>query len=273
MGDSLKEAHGHCIDTARHEVCGLGRIYAVVNQKGGVGKTTTAVNLSASLHSLGKKVLLIDFDPQGNATSGYGVNKATSPHVYDVIINGTDAVRAVTSTKWGDIIPSNKSLSGADIELVTQENREYRLRDSLSGLREQYEYIIIDCPPSLGVLTLNALCACDALLVPVQCEYYALEGLSNLTHTMRLVRQKLNPNLEMAGVLLTMYDSRTNLSLLVADEVKRYFPGKVFKTVIPRNVRLSEAPSHGLPILAYDRYSRGSAAYLEMAEELIQKGT
>ena len=247
----------------------MGKIIAVVNQKGGVGKTTTAVNLTAALKELGTKVLLCDFDPQANATSGMGVDKNTaSPNVYDVLINGADPKRAVVTTKYGDVIPSNKALAGAGIEMIAIPDRENLLKAALNSLADQYDYILIDCPPSLELLTVNALCAAQSLLVPVQCEYYALEGLSDLLATVRLVKRGLNPGLNLEGVLLTMFDSRTNLSLQVAEEVKRHFPGQVYATVIPRNVRLSEAPSHGKPALAYDPYSRGSQAYSALAEEL-----
>ena len=250
----------------------MAQIIAVVNQKGGVGKTTTAVNLAAALHAQGRRVLLCDFDPQANATSGMGVDKNTaSPNVYDVLINGAEPQRAVVSTKHGDVLPSNKALAGAGIELIAMENRERLLKAALDALAPNYDYVLIDCPPSLELLTVNALCAARTLLVPVQCEYYALEGLSDLLATVRLVKRGLNPSLALEGVLLTMFDSRTNLSLQVAQEVKRHFPGQVFATVIPRNVRLSEAPSHGQPICAYDPYSRGAEAYQLLAQELIER--
>ena len=221
----------------------MARIIAVVNQKGGVGKTTTTVNLTAALHELGKRVLLCDFDPQANATSGMGVDKNTaSPNIYDVVINGAEPARAVAATKFGDVLPSNKALAGAGIEMIGIDNREALLKQALDALSPQYDYILIDCPPSLELLTVNALCAAQSLLVPVQCEYYALEGLSDLLATVRLVKRGLNPKLNLEGVLLTMFDGRTNLSLQVAEEVKRHFPGQVYATVIPRNVRLSEAP-------------------------------
>jgi len=247
----------------------MAKIIAVVNQKGGVGKTTTTVNITAALHDLGKRVLLCDFDPQANATSGMGVDKNTvSPNVYDLLVNGADPVKAVAVTKYGDVLPSNKALAGAGIEMIGIENREKLLKQALDVLADRYDFIFIDCPPSLELLTVNALCAAHSLLVPVQCEYYALEGLSDLLATVRLVKRGLNPTLSMEGVLLTMFDSRTNLSLQVAEEVKRHFPGQVYATVIPRNVRLSEAPSHGKPISAYDPYSRGAEAYRLLAEEM-----
>lgn len=248
----------------------MAKIIAIVNQKGGVGKTTTTVNLSAALGSLGKRVLLCDFDPQANATSGMGVDKNTaSPNVYDVLINEAEPEKAVVSSKFGDVLPSNKALAGAGIEMIAIPHREYLLKQALVQLQDSYDYIFIDCPPSLEMLTVNALCAADSLLVPVQCEYYALEGLSDLLATVRLVKRGLNPQLALEGVLLTMFDSRTNLSLQVAQEVKRHFPGQVYATVIPRNVRLSEAPSHGMPVTEYDSFSRGAEAYMALARELV----
>ena len=247
----------------------MAKIIAVVNQKGGVGKTTTTVNLTAALHDLGRRVLLCDFDPQANATSGMGVDKnAASPNVYDLLISDAAPEKAVVSTKYGDVLPSNKALAGAGIEMIGIDSREMLLKNTLDALSDRYDFILIDCPPSLELLTVNALCAAHTLLVPVQCEYFALEGLSDLLATVRLVKRKLNPSLNMEGVLLTMFDSRTNLSLQVAEEVKRHFPGQVYATVIPRNVRLSEAPSHGKPISAYDPYSRGAEAYRLLAEEM-----
>lgn len=250
----------------------MGAVIAIVNQKGGVGKTTTAVNLTAALAQRGKRVLLCDFDPQANATSGLGVEKDESPaSSYDVVINGRSAKDAIVHTKFGDLIPSSPALSGAGIELVGNPNREFALQAALTPLRNDYDYLFIDCPPSLELLTLNALCAADSILVPVQCEYYALEGLSDLMTTLRAVKRGLNPSLTIFGVLLTMFDGRTNFSAQVAEEVRRHFPGKVFAAVIPRNVRLSEAPSHGLPVYAYDKYSRGAAAYEALANEIVEK--
>lgn len=249
----------------------MGKIIAVVNQKGGVGKTTTCINLCCALHESGKRVLLCDTDPQGNSTSGMGIDKnSASPTIYDILINRVDAAKAVIKTPFGAVLPSNKSLSGAGVELVGSEEREYRLRKALLAIKDDYDYIIIDCPPSLELLTLNALCAADALLVPVQCEYFALEGLSDLLNTLRIIKKRLNPELEIEGVLLTMFDGRTNLSLQVAEEVKKYFKTKVFRTVVPRNVRLSEAPSHGKPAVVYDRSSRGSKSYIDLAAELMK---
>lgn len=249
----------------------MAKTVAIVNQKGGVGKTTTCVNLAATLTEAGKKVLLCDFDPQANSTSGMGVDKTVSKGIYQVLIGESEAREAVAHTRFGDVLPSNKALTGAGIELIGMERREFLLRDALDQLREDYDFIFIDCPPSLELLTLNALCAADTILVPVQGEYYALEGLSDLMNTVRIVRRSLNPRLELEGVLLTMFDGRTNLALQVAEEVKHYFPGKVYATVIPRNVRLSEAPSHGKPITAYDRSSRGAEAYTAFAAEFLKR--
>ena len=250
----------------------MGRIIAIVNQKGGVGKTTTAVNLTAALTELGKKVLLCDFDPQANATSGLGVEKhRPGKSVYDVIINGADVRTALVTTKFGTVLPSGSDLAGAGVELISTPDREHQLAKALDSLREEFDYIFIDCPPSLELLTINGLCAADGILVPVQCEYYALEGLSDLMGTLRAVKRRVNPRLDIYGVVLTMFDGRTNFSTQVAQEVRRHFPGKVFTTSIPRNVRLAEAPSHGLPITAYDRSSRGSIAYRELAEEVERK--
>ena len=250
----------------------MGRIIAVVNQKGGVGKTTTAVNLTAALTEAGKRVLLCDFDPQANATSGLGLDKRHLRHsVYDVVIDSVPAKDAIVRTNYGDVLPSTADLAGAAVELVSMDNPNYRLRNALEAVRNQYDLIFIDCPPSLELLTLNSLCAADGILVPVQCEYYALEGLTDLMTTLRMVKKRLNPSLEIFGVALTMFDGRTNFSTQVAQEVRRHFPGKVYATVVPRNVRLAEAPSHGLPVGAYDRHSRGAQAYKAMAEEIIQK--
>lgn len=250
----------------------MGKILAVVNQKGGVGKTTTAVNLTAALHDLGLKVLLVDFDPQANATSGLGVDKRRiKQSVYDVVINGAAAAAAVVKTPYGDVLPSHPDLAGAGVELLSIGNPNHQLAAALQTVRDQYDLILIDCPPSLELLTLNGLCAADGILVPVQCEYFALEGLSDLMSTLRAVKRKLNPRLEIIGVALTMFDGRTNFSTQVAQEVRRHFPGKVFATVVPRNIRLAEAPSHGIPITAYDRSSRGAIAYKAMAEEIRSK--
>lgn len=250
----------------------MGKIIAVVNQKGGVGKTTTAVNLTAALTDAGKKILLCDFDPQANATSGMGVEKRKLQNsVYDVAVNGVSAQDAVAHTKFGDVLPSTADLAGAAVELLSIPEPNMQLKKALEPLRWEYDAIFIDCPPSLELLTLNALAAADSILVPVQCEYYALEGLTDLMSTLRLVKKRINPRLEIFGVALTMFDGRTNFSTQVAQEVRRHFPGKVFATVIPRNVRLAEAPSHGLPVTVYDRLSRGAQAYRAMAQEVIQK--
>jgi len=247
----------------------MGKIIAVVNQKGGVGKTTTTVNLTACLQDLGLKVLLCDFDPQANATSGFGLEKKKlKQSVYDVIINDIPVENAIVSTKFCDVLPSSADLAGAGVELIGLENPNFRLKEALDSVRDRYDLIFIDCPPSLEMLTLNALAAADGILIPVQCEYFALEGLSDLMNTMRMVKKRINPKLEIFGVALTMFDGRTNFSTQVAQEVRRHFPGKVCATVIPRNVRLAEAPSHGLPVTAYDRSSRGARAYADMAEEI-----
>ena len=250
----------------------MGKIIAVVNQKGGVGKTTTAVNLTAALHDLGLKILLCDFDPQANASSGLGVDKRKIRHsVYDVIINDVPAEQAIVATKYGDVLPSHPDLAGAGVELLSVPDPNHRLGKALKEVQDRYDLIFIDCPPSLELLTLNGLCAADSILVPVQCEYFALEGLSDLMATLRMVKKRLNPRLEIFGVALTMFDGRTNFSTQVAQEVRRHFPGKVFTAVIPRNIRLAEAPSHGMPVTAYDRSSRGAKAYTAMAEEIRAK--
>jgi len=243
---------------------------SIVNQKGGVGKTTTCVNLASALRARGKRVLACDFDPQANATSGLGVDKTTAnPSVYEVLIEGAPCAKAIVSTPFCDVLPSTKSLAGAGVEMIALPDREHLLHRALAEVADNYDYILIDCPPSLELLTLNGLCAADSVLVPVQCEYYALEGLSDLLGTIRIVKRSLNPGVKLEGVVLTMYDSRTNLSMQVAEEVKRHFPGQVYATVIPRNVRLSEAPSHGKPIDVYDPYSRGAEAYAALAGEVI----
>ena len=250
----------------------MGKIIAIVNQKGGVGKTTTAVNLTAGLRELGLKTLLCDFDPQANATSGLGIEKRQIRRsVYDVILNGVAPRDAIVSTEFGDVLPSSSDLAGAAVELIGVDRREYQLKEALEQVREDYDVIFIDCPPSLELLTLNGLCAADSIVVPVQCEYFALEGLSDLMGTLRAVKRKLNSRLDIFGVVLTMFDGRTNFSNQVAQEVRRHFPGKVFASVIPRNVRLAEAPSHGIPVMRYDKHSRGSKAYKALAEEFKNK--
>lgn len=247
-------------------------VLALVNQKGGVGKTTTAVSLTAALTDLGLKVLLVDFDPQANATSGLGVDKRKlKKSVYDVVIDGEPVTNVIVSTKFGDVLPSSPDLAGAAVELIGLPEPNHRLGMALKAVKEQYDVIIIDCPPSLEMLTLNGLAAADGILVPVQCEYYALEGLSDLMSTLRSVKRRINPRLDIFGVVLTMFDGRTNFSTQVAQEVRKHFPGKVFATVIPRNIRLAEAPSHGLPVTVYDKSSRGAVAYRAVAEEFRKK--
>ena len=249
----------------------MAKIIAVTNQKGGVGKTTSAVNISAGLALMGRKVLLVDIDPQGNSSSGFGVEAAPNKSVYDVLMGNATVKEARIKTKWCDVLPTDNNLAGAEIELVATEGREYILKNALDKVRDEYDYIFIDCPPSLALLTLNALVACDTVLVPMQCEYYALEGLSQLTHTIRTVKRSMNRDIDFEGILLTMYDGRTNLTIQVAEEIKKFFGPKVYKTVIPRNVRLSEAPSHGLPIFAYDRLSRGAESYGNVCKEIDEK--
>ena len=250
----------------------MGRIIAVANQKGGVGKSTTAINLSACLAERGKKVLTIDIDPQGNTTSGLGVDKnSTENTLYELLLNEAEIENTIVKdvVQNVDLIPSNINLSGAEIELVGIDEKEYILKKIIDKVRDNYDYIFIDCPPSLGMLTINSLTAVDSVLIPIQCEYYALEGVSQLMGTIKLVKSRLNPNLDIQGVVLSMFDGRANLSIQVVDEVKRYFKGSVYTTLIPRNVRLAEAPSHGKPVIYYDSKCKGAVAYMELAEEFI----
>jgi chromosome partitioning protein len=252
----------------------VGRVISIVNQKGGVGKTTTSVNLSACLAEAGKRVLLVDMDPQGNATSGLGVDRAKLERsMYDVLIDDADPASVMIKgpVEGLYILPGTIDLAGAEIELVPRLARESRLKSALEACRRNFDFILIDCPPSLGLLTLNALTASDAILIPIQCEYYALEGLTQLMDTYKLVREALNPNLDIEGVVLTMFDGRTNLAIQVVEEVKKYFRGKVYRSIITRNVRLSEAPSHGLPISLYDPKSKGAEAYQELAKEVLER--
>ncbi len=250
----------------------MGKVIAVFNQKGGVGKTTTNVNLSACIANNGKKVCVIDIDPQGNTTSGFGVDKNILEHtVYDIILGDAKIKDVIVDTKFANLhlVPSSVELAGAEIELTNMENREIKLKQAIEEIKGDYDYVFIDCPPSLGLLTINSLAAVDSVLIPIQCEFYALEGVSQLMNTIQLVKKNLNPNLEIQGVVLSMFDGRTNLSIQVVDEVKNYFKGKVYTTIIPRNVRLAEAPSHGQPIIYYDKRSKGAEAYTELAEEFL----
>lgn len=249
----------------------MGKITAIANQKGGVGKTTTAVNLAACVGNMGKRVLICDFDPQANATSGFGLTERVRKTVYDVIAGDLAPSGAVLHTKWCDVLPADINLAAAEVELASVEGRERRLHTVLHALEGQYDFVFIDCPPSLGVLTLNSLVACDTVIVPMQCEYYALEGLTQLVNSIRTVKRSMNPKIDIEGIILTMYDGRTNLTIQVAEEIKHFFGDKVYKAVVPRNVRLSEAPSHGLPILAYERTSRGAEAYQAIAEEFLRR--
>ncbi|MGX4598057.1 ParA family protein [Faecalimicrobium sp. JNUCC 81] len=250
----------------------MSKVIAVFNQKGGVGKTTTNVNLSASMGKMGKKILVLDLDPQGNTTSGYGVDKnSVESTIYEVMLDSLDIREAIIGTEFDnvDIVAAATELSGAEIELTTMKDREFILKNALKPIREEYDYIFIDCPPSLGMLTINSLTAVDSVLIPIQCEYYALEGVSQLMETIKLVKSRLNPSLDIQGVVLSMFDGRANLSIQVVEEVKRYFKGSVYTTLIPRNVRLAEAPSHGKPVIYYDSKCRGTEAYMELAEEFI----
>ena len=249
----------------------MAKIIAIANQKGGVGKTTTAVNLSAALSLMGKRILLVDCDPQGNATSGMGVVKTTRPNTYDTLIGGVPAADCVVPTEYSDVIPASKELAAASVELIGRERREYVLRDRLAALFSEYDYIFLDCPPSLELLTVNALVAADSVLIPMQCEYYALEGIADLMTSIKMCSRRLNKRLGIEGIVLTMYDARANLTTQVADELRRHLADKVYSTVIPRSIRLSEAPSHGQPGVVYDRVNRGSKGYMALAAEFLAR--
>ncbi len=249
----------------------MAKIIAVANQKGGVGKTTSAVNLTAALSLMGKRILLVDCDPQGNASSGMGVSKSTRPNSYDMLIAGTPAADCVVSTPYGDVIPASKELAAASVELIQAERRERVLKEALAPLFSEYDYMLIDCPPSLELLTVNALTAADSVLIPMQCEYYALEGIADLLTSIRICSRRLNRRLSIEGIILTMYDARANLTQQVANELRKHMPDKVYSTVIPRSVRLSEAPSHGLPGVVYDRVNKGSKADLSLAAEFLAR--
>ena len=249
----------------------MARIIAIANQKGGVGKTTTCVNLCAALCRMGKRVLLVDGDPQGNASSGMGVSKASKPNTYDLLINGSVAEDCIVHTEYGDVIPTGKELAAASVELIDAEEREYVLKKALLSLYADYDYIFVDCPPSLELLTVNALVAADSVLIPMQCEYYALEGITDLMTSIKMCNRRLNRRLEVEGIVLTMYDSRMNLTTQVENELRKFLGAKVYQTVIPRSIRLSEAPSHGIPGIEYDKYNKGTKAYLALAREFIDR--
>lgn len=249
----------------------MSKIIAIANQKGGVGKTTTCVNLCAALTLMNKKVLLIDCDPQGNASSGMGVSKSRRPNTYDMVINAIPAADCVVETEYGDVIPASKELAAASVELIEEEDREFVLKKAVSELYSEYDYILLDCPPSLELLTVNALVAADSVLIPMQCEYYALEGITDLLTSIKMCSRRLNRRLGIEGILLTMYDARANLTLQVANELRKHLGNKVYETVIPRSVRLSEAPSHGIPGVIYDRVNRASKAYMAFAAEFTAK--
>ena len=249
----------------------MAKIIAIANQKGGVGKTTTCVNLSAALHSLGYRVLMVDCDPQGNGSTGMGVKKSTRPNTYDLLINGTAPENCVVHTDYGDVIPTGKELAAASVELIGHENREFVLKNALQKLFSDYDYIFIDCPPSLELLTVDALVAADSVLIPMQCEYYALEGIADLMTSIKMCSKRLNRRLRVEGIVLTMFDARANLTNQVAGELRKHLGDKVYQTVIPRNIRLSEAPSHGIPGVMYDKSNKGSKAYMALAEEFAAR--
>ena len=249
----------------------MARIIAIANQKGGVGKTTTCVNLCAALHKMGKRVLLVDGDPQGNASSGMGVSKASKPNTYDMLINSSPAEECIVHTDYGDVIPTGNELAAASVELIDAKEREYVFKKALLSLYADYDFIFIDCPPSLELLTVNALVAADSVLIPMQCEYYALEGITDLMTSIKMCNRRLNRRLEVEGIVLTMYDSRMNLTTQVENELRKFLGSKDYETVVPRSIRLSEAPSHGIPGIEYDKYNKGTKAYLALAREFIDR--